>query len=240
MVARFLIPALLLPVMMAAAPFDRPAHAATALTFGPAALTEGWFEFTGLDGVAGSESLAARLSLTLVESGSKSFTFAYTVANRTGGAFTRARLFGFGFDVDASLSGRSATGDFSRISSGNVPGFGPIDVCLLAGGNGKNCAQAGKQGLLIGDGTASGRFTLHLPSAVTDLTLDNSFVRWEALNAPDLDLKGGGGAATAGLALDMLPLPEPSTWVMMIAGFGLVGSAARRARSGGIRETAAR
>jgi hypothetical protein len=228
LVAKATVPVLLLPAALAAALSSSRVEAATSLTFAPGGLQQGWFEFTGINGKTGTEDIAARLSLTLLKSDAKSFTFGYVIANRTGGDFTGARLFGFGFDLDSDLKSASATGPYDRIASGNMPGFGPVDVCLLAGGNGKNCAQAGKEGLLIGDEPGEGSFTLVLPKAVTALTLSNSFVRWEGLKAEDPKIKGSG--FSSGTALEMLPLPEPASWTMMIAGFGLVGASFRRRR----------
>jgi len=232
MVARFLLPALLLPVLMAAAPFSAPAHAAASLTFGPdlhqmGLGQTGGFAFEGLQGVAGSEDLAATLSLKLVGKSANSFTFEYAIINAAGGIFSAARISSFGFDLDADYGSAKVSGLFDRTASGNVPGFGKTDLCVMAGGNGNSCAGDAKGGVAMGDSAGRGTLTLSFKAQPASVRMDNAFVRWQSVESDKLDLKSAKGTPAV-VMLDLPPYPEPSTWAMMIIGFGFVGFSARR------------
>ncbi len=232
MVARFLLPALLLPVLMAAAPFSAPAQAAASLSFGPdlhqmGLGQTGGFTFEGLQGVAGSEDLAAILSLTLVGTSASSYTFDYAITNAAGGVIDTARIAGFGFDLSADYKSASATGLFDKTAKGNIPGFGKTDLCVVAGSNGNSCAGNAKGGVAMGDSAAKGTLTIAFEDLPAAVRLENAFVRWQSVDSAKLELKSASGTPAVTM-LQLPPYPEPSTWAMMITGFGLVGAAARR------------
>jgi len=74
-------------------------------------------------------------------------------------------------------------------------------------------AAAGDVLIQLWEGIAPGDFSL--TGSITQT--------WTTGNRP-----GGSALATQIKLLDIPPIPEPATWAMMIAGFGLVGAAARR------------
>jgi hypothetical protein len=225
MVARFIVPALLLPALMAAAPYDAPAVAATTLSFDSVGDT-GRFGFSGIEGVAGTENVAAVLTLTLRARTANSFLLDYAISNDTGGSFDKATLLSFGFDIAQPLFSAVATGVYDRTGTGAVPGFGPVDLCVLAGGPAGVCNGNSNAGVKVGEAAGRGTLTLRLSTPSTSLELDNSFVRWGNVRSKRPDIKVPEGISE-GLVL-MEPAPEPATWAMMIAGFGLVGTALRQ------------
>lgn len=81
------------------------------------------------------------------------------------------------------------------------------------------------------------RFTFTNPNMVfsPDCNDANSCVQTWGFDSGVGDIVGAFGPGEAGayqlLAYDMTAVPEPATWALMIVGFGLVGSAARRTRS---------
>lgn len=223
MVARFLLPALVLPVV--AASFPAPAAAVTTLTFGSEIGQAGRFAFTGLGTTAGTEDLVAQLTLTLTARTASSFTFSYNISNMAGGDIDAARLMSFGFDVDSPFYlGAVSSGDFNRVSSGIVSGVGYVNACFLMSGN--SCTSNGGSGLQMGSDAGTGSFTLFLGLPMQTVTLRDSYVRWRQVKSQELDLNNASGLGL-GQVVEM-PLPEPRTWAMMIIGFGLVGLAARR------------
>lgn len=230
MVARFIVPALLLPALMAAAPFDAPAVAATTLSFDTAG-DEGRFGFSGLVGIAGTEDVAATLTLTLLSRTSNFFLLGYSISNDTAGSFDRATLTGFGFDIGQGLLASFATGDFNRVSSGTAPGFGSTDLCLMAGGPAGSCNGNGNAGVRLGGDPGTGSLLLLLSAPSASLELSNSFARWSSVRSKKANITAN-DAVSAGFALPE-PAPEPGTWALMIAGFGLIGTALRR-RSGNL------
>jgi hypothetical protein len=228
MVARFVIPALLVPAFLAAALPAAPAHAA--VSFGPSLGATHSFAFesltdplTGLP-VSGTDTLDAKLDLTLVSTDGFTFAFTYKLVNAASGSFSKARIAGFGFDVSADPSGASSTGKFGRAFSGEVvPGF-VTDFCAMAGGSGCN-ANSGS-GITSKDGPALGQLSLTYGQKQSMVSLSNVYVRWH-----DAQTKQPVPAVTITDFTDTEPAPEPAAWAMMIAGFGLVGVAIRRRRS---------
>lgn len=229
MLTRFLIPAIAMPAMLALSPLATPAQAVTTLEFG-AVGDQGRYEFRGLSGHAGTEDLFAALTLEVTSRTYSSMTFSYRIENLSGGDISSARLQSFGFDVDGLLLSRQATGTFGHVSAGNVPGMGYVDACFQTGGN--SCASNSGNGLVMGAPEGSGTFRLNFLTPVSVVTLRDSYVRWRQVRADDLAIQSASGLS-AGMAVEM-PLPEPQSWALMVAGFGLVGFALRR---GGARQT---
>lgn len=213
-------------VLMAA-----PAAAVTTLSFaGPETQTVIFDGFTDKGGsVAG---LGARLDLTLVAIGGGKAAFEYKLTNLSAAPVDAARISLFGFDV-AGFKGASASGDYARVGSGNVPMIGAADVCFAAAGRGGSCAGGGGAGIWGGE-AASGAFTLTFADTGLPLVLDNLFVRYQAIDSKALGIKGGSGVGQGRLWQDPGGnngvVPEPATWLMLIAGFGLVGLSMRRRR----------
>ncbi|MCG2840724.1 cistern family PEP-CTERM protein [Sandaracinobacter sp. RS1-74] len=228
MLTRFLIPALFMPVFLAAPPFAGPASAATMLDFASVG-DKGRFDFEGLSGLPGRDDVRARLTLELTGRTADSFTFGYRIENLTGASIATARLLSFGFDVDGTLASATSDGSFAQTASGQVPGFGFTDLCFLMGGGA--CASSAGAGLAIGSAPGTGSFSLVLVGPLASLTLHDSFVRWRQVRANDVAIQNASGISR-GVAAEV-PLPEPQSWALMVAGFGFVGFSLRRGAARG-------
>jgi hypothetical protein len=225
MVARFIVPALLLPALMAAAPFDAPAVAATTLSFDSVGDTGG-FGFRGLRGIDGTDDVGATLTLTLLSRTANLFSFGYSVSNDTGGNFDRATIVSFGFSLEQDLLTAITTGEFDRAGRGTVPGFGTTDFCAMAGGPWGSCTSNTNAGIRIDEAPGTGTLMLWLRAPSATIDLSDSFVRWSSVRSKPDDIAAS-SAISDGFTL-LEPLPEPATWATMIMGFGLVGIALRR------------
>ena len=184
--------------------------------------------FDGFGGtpVATIPGLTSQLQLTLTGGiGTNALTFAYLLTNTSTVGGVNSRVSGFAFSGDPNATGGSTNGEFANIrtSGGTYPnGIGNVEVCLTssnacAGGGG------GAAGAYLGD-PAAGSFTLSYGSNVSALTLQDFYVRYQGLTALN-----GIGSAT-GREVVTPPVPEPSTWAMMLFGFGALGFAMRRRR----------
>jgi len=203
----------------------------------PAGATEYLFDSNGdthtisFDGFGGTPvttipGLTSQLQLTLTGGiGTNALTFAYLLTNTSTVGGANSRVSGFAFSGDPNATGGSTTGEFANIrtSGGTYPnGIGNVEVCLTssnacAGGGG------GAAGAYLGD-PAAGSFTLSYGSNVSALTLQDFYVRYQGLSGLN-----GIGSAT-GREVVTPPVPEPSTWAMMLFGFGALGFAMRRRR----------
>jgi len=213
------------PALFAFAPASAPASAAVVFSSVGDSHVFGFDGLTTLDGtaVSGTGPLGARLSIRLAGTDGLFWQFSYQVENRAGGAFDRARITGFGFDVSVDPTARTvATGVFSRPGSGEVvPGFAP-DLCFMAGGNG--CATGSNAGIRPNE-TAAGTFRLGYSGQQRMVELSNVYVRWQG---SQVERAVPRAAPTISLvAFEAEPAPEPAAWALMIAGFGMVGAAAR-------------
>jgi hypothetical protein len=227
-VARFIVPALLLPALLAAAPFDGPAYAAATLSFEAAGDT-GRFGFSGVDGVPGTTDVQALLTLTLLSRTASSFVFGYTIANDTAGSFDRGTLTTFGFDIAQDLRSANAAGSFTRTGKGQVPGFGPTDLCVMAAGPAGVCNGKFNSGVKLGAADGTGTLTLWLAAPSDSIDLSHGFVRWASVRSRPAGVNLDDGVST-GFVLPE-PAPEPASWALMLAGFGLVGMGLRGARA---------
>ena len=201
----------------------------------PAGATEYLFDSNGdthtisFDGFGGTPvatipGLTSQLQLTLTGGiGTNALTFAYLLTNTSTVGGANSRVSGFAFSGDPNATGGSTNGEFANIrtNGGNYPnGIGDVEVCLTssnacAGGGG------GAAGAYLGD-PATGTFTLEYGDPVASLYLGDFWVRYQGLTG-----LGQIGSATGG---DTPPVPEPSTWALMLFGFGALGFAMRRRR----------
>ncbi len=168
--------------------------------------------------------------LSAVSADKKSWTFQIVrYANTTTAPATQARLAGFGFDVtNAALSSAtiSNAGSFTNVVyNGSFPQINQnIEVCFSPG---NNCASAGNGGLNIGQSLTTGSFVLNFATALQSITLNNFTVRYNAITGTGTE-PSGAGLVAGNVFVEVLP--EPGTWVQLIAGFGLIGAARRRQR----------
>ena len=208
------------------------AHATNTLTFAATDIGQGYaVTFSGItdsyqNHLVALPGLNAKVVILLKSITANSWTFDYAVANTSGGNITSSRISVFGFDVDPDATGKSSTGLFGSPSSGNVPILGRREVCFRTG-NGGQCAGGGGGGVKIGDAAAAGTFTLTFQLSQTAVDLKRLFVRYQSLTSPNDRIAGASGV---GEATGVAAVPEPQTWAMLIAGFGLVGGALRRRR----------
>jgi hypothetical protein len=172
------------------------------------------------------------LMLTGVSANSRAWTFdLVSLSNLTGPAPASSRVSTFGFnifdDTAATFTSATASGSYAHISYKVSPPQldGSFSVCFRSVSSG-NCNGGGSGGVWPGS-PGSGQFTLNFSSAVGNVTLDNFFVRYQSID----NLKGfANGNSAVGVANWLEPLPEPGTWVQLIAGFGLIGATMRRLR----------
>lgn len=173
------------------------------------------------------DGLTALLTLStfdIVDNGTD-FVLNYTLENTSSGNTTSSRYIGFGGDVGADpFSASILLGPlFDELHSGQISSGTNVEFCAVTG---NTCSGGGGEGLTIGQST-SGR--LLFQTSNTTFSLTNLVVRSQAINTLD-GIRGGSAILTeAGGFPDAVP--EPSTWAMMILGFGAAGAMLRRHRS---------
>lgn len=216
-----------------------PASAVTFVNVGDNAV----INFNGLaddyiGGAVAIPGLTAKLTLTLTSIAGNTANFGYSLQNTSGGAITDSRVSIFAFNVPSGVvTSAVGGGDYGVVRlNDDFPNVGGIDrifeVCFKAGG-GPNCSAGGGGGTSFGE-TDNGTFSLTLSTPVVALALDTFGIRWQTLSSPEYGLRGNSGI---GLGVptprteEPPVVPEPATWAMMIAGFGLVGATMRRRKS---------
>jgi hypothetical protein len=204
------------------------AHAATVLTWTTANVgVTNSLDFNGFSDGDVIDGLTANIDykLTSVGNSGKSWVFSYNVENTSDWpTIWASRISGFGFNVDPNISTTSATGEFTKTSTGNVPEIGSREVCITN----VNCAGGGNGGVDLGD-TGVGTFTLNFSQAKTSVSLSDFYVRYQSVYGGDE--WGGSAVGTALTSNTGTPaVPEPATWAMMLIGFFAIGSTLRSRR----------
>jgi hypothetical protein len=183
--------------------------------------------FNGMENGTPISGLSGQITYTLTgfTNGGKTANFNFSVTDTAGGATTGSRISTFGFNVTPDITGASITGGtvFTGASNGNVPSLGSFEFCATAG---PNCAGGGGGGAAEGAGPVTGSFALTFASALSSVTFDQEYVRYQSVNNAQAGLEGGSavGLPTTG------GVPEPTSWAMMILGVFGVGAVLRRQR----------
>jgi PEP-CTERM motif len=190
------------------------------------------FNFNGFSG-NGAPSIAGLSSSIafnfLGTSGSK-YNFSYALNNTSAAPIDAARLTIFAFNASSNpiTVSAGAGNQFNVVASGPQPnGLQRAEICFKDAGPVGNCAGA-NQGLAIG-GTSNGTFSLNFASLPSALTLDGFTVRYQGIASGALGISGG--SASGLVIMPVASVPEPATWGLLIAGFGLVGGQIRRKRA---------
>ncbi len=198
----------------------------------PFSWTNSYNGFSGNNAPA-TPGLTSTIAFNFLGTVGATYKFSYTMTNTSGAPIDAARLTIFGFNTDPNVAGVSTgVGDlFNVIASGNQPnGLANVDVCFKDTGPTNNCTGA-SNGLAIG-ASSSGTFNLNFANLPAKLILSDFSVRYQGINSRALQITGGSASGVP------TGVPEPAAWAMMLAGFGLVGSAMRRRGSDMVRVTA--
>jgi hypothetical protein len=187
------------------------------------------FNYNGIsdNGGASIPGLTSQVQFNFLNRTGNTFNFSYTLRNTSTAPIDSARLTIFGFQTSGGgfTATTGAGNQFNVVSGGNQPnGLADINFCLKDSGNNNNCTGA-SDGLARGQ-NASGSFALTFTNPVNSLVLSQFSVRYQGIESTSLGIRDGSASGIGTPAV-----PEPATWAMMIAGFGLVGGVMRRRRA---------
>lgn len=165
--------------------------------------------------------LTGSLTLSLTSIVGNTFNVAYSLLNTS--TQSGARISSFGFDVNPNVTGATATGGFDTADVNvNYPvGFGTAEVCAYDGPGG-TCTGNGN-GAVIGGPALTGNLALSFSSPQTSITLSDFVTRYQGFNYNGMQSAIG------------TPLPEPTTWAMMLIGFGAIGAFMRRGKAADVK-----
>jgi hypothetical protein len=171
------------------------------------------------------------LTYTGVSAGGTTWNFNYVVDNTSSGGIT-SELSAFALNTTPNPVGGSATGLFSgdvsvnsQLSSGTI-----VDFCASAGNN--SCSGGSSNGIDPTDAPAMGTFSLIFATALSSISLDQAFVRYQGITGNGFN--GASGIGTNSnvvinpVVINPVPLPAVGAAIPLILGFG--GYAAWRKR----------
>lgn len=186
--------------------------------------------FKNKDGLGGTlPGLTAKSIFTLTGITGSLFTFSFSIANTSGGDTDASRVSIFGFNTSKPGTGALLMPSlvFTQRGAGkNVPNLSGPDnnrICFRAGGGGMQCSGGGGGGVAMGDPAATGNFTLGFAPGVTTFDLDQFYIRYQSVKSDAYSATSATGVGSV-----MASVPEPSTWMMMIFGFGFIGATMRK------------
>ena len=184
----------------------------------------------GGDPKALTPGLSGSMALTLSSIIGNVYNFSYTFQNTSTVAGTRISGFGFNVDPLAYLVGVTAgSGDIFDLTALNA-NFASIgaDVCLNGGPG--SCPESNPGNSLGFGATTSGTFALNFNPGQSSITLSNFLDRYQGFSTTNVNqqtVTSAIGVGTPG------GVPEPTTWAMMLLGFGGIGMTTRRRRKDG-------
>jgi PEP-CTERM motif len=183
--------------------------------------------------------LSAQTTFTLTGISGNTYTFSYTATNTSTSPITGSRLSGFAFDTNPDITSAASTGAFGYTTvGGSYPnGIGEVDVCFKDASSG-SCAGGGGGGLDMG-ASGSGAFTLTFAQPVSEVTLSDFYVRYQAISgagsvssATGSGTQGPGGSTTTTSTTTTssggTQVPEPG--MLGLLGGALIATAMLRRR----------
>ncbi len=172
--------------------------------------------------------LTADITFTLLGISGNTWSFSAALNNNLGTVDGRISSIGFSTDPNFTNAALGAGGPFNRVVTGGDVNFPqsdtPIELCFAeANGNSAgNCSGGG--GGVLANTSESQLFSLTFASAPTSVELSHFILRWQSLPNGGSGIGIGSDPGT----VDPQGVPEPASWAMLIAGFGLVGATMRR------------
>ncbi|WP_313671468.1 cistern family PEP-CTERM protein [Sandarakinorhabdus sp.] len=214
-----------------------PATAAVPLVNSPITVTSAdvgksfTYNYNGIIEEQNQSGLASAIKFTLTGVAGNVWSFSAAVDNTLSTAPVGGRISGFGFNGNPEITGATpGTGPFTNaVINANLPQLGggtTIDFCLTS----NNCTGGGGGGVLDGN-MATQTFSLSFANPINSVIFNNFVVRYQSITGSTLGDSGiGMGTGGGGFDPGGGAVPEPASWAMLIAGFGLVGAVARRRR----------
>lgn len=189
--------------------------------------------YTGYVDGRQTSGLQATTQFTLlgISANNKQWTFGIdAIANHFARTDHAGKITAFGFNTDHALaSGTTIGGSIFRatVLGGRDPSTGHVaSVCFgTLSGHSNGCSSDTGGGVSFNDAVYGGSLALKFRSAVTALSLDSFFLRYDELNARCRRATGIGLGTSGGFNSQT---PEPAVWLQMIIGFGLAGAVMRR------------
>jgi hypothetical protein len=225
---------LAVPAFAAVPLFDSPTVAITAADVGKSFT----YDFTGFVNDTEVADLTSSITFTFTGESANVWTFSALIDNSVSVTPVGGRLTGFGFSGTPEITGVTPlSGIFGvAVTDAKFPGIGGntiIDFCLTAQGN--NCQGSGSGGLADGS-TTTQTFSLTFAQTPVSVVFNDFIVRYQDVTGVTAGTSGIGlGEGSGGFDGGGGPgVPEPASWAMLIAGFGLVGAVSRRRKASGL------
>lgn len=188
-------------------------------------------DFNGfVDGGVIVDGLGAQLTLTLTSIVGDVYNFAYSMTNTSdtdGGV--DARVSSFAFNTDPDISGATSTGtyNFTNTDSNYPNQIGTVDVCFQAANTG-SCS--GNRGGVYGGDTGTGTLSLSFDNALSSLTLDDFFVRYQSVTGAG-DITSASGSQVSTSTSSGNEVPEPNMMILFGLAALMIFAGTRRRRA---------